>query len=230
MRCNDAFQGIVPSALFESARRIIKAHCLRLSDSDMLARLQALLEQIGRGSLSGLIIDEQEDMPSSSSYQSRFGGLLRAYQLIGYAPKRDYRFVAINRALRAWRPQVVTDIAQSLRNVGAHAHHDEPSGIIVVNGEWSAAVIIARCIRSSTYGSKWRLRFDSQCQADLIVAVRMDQDNETARDYYIFPRIDFGIWPSQLGENNVPLVESYRFDTLHILEDLAERTLIKEAA
>ncbi|CAM3934040.1 recombinase family protein [Bordetella muralis] len=228
IRCDGAFQGIVPPTLFESARHIIDERCHRLSDADMLARLQTLLLQTG--SLSGLIIDEQEDMPSSSSYQSRFGGLLRAYQLIGYAPERDYRFVAVNRALRAWRPQVVTGIAQSLRDVGAHVHHDEPSGIIVVNGEWSAAVIIARCIRASTYRSKWRLRFDSQCQADLTVAVRMDQDNETARDYYIFPRIDCGIWPSQLGENNIPLIESYRFDTLQILEDLAERTLIKEAA
>ena len=58
--------------------------------------LKALLE--ARGALSGMIIDEIEDMPSASAYRSRFGSLLRAYQLIGYQPAVDQEkeFVAYN--------------------------------------------------------------------------------------------------------------------------------------
>ncbi|WP_300983940.1 hypothetical protein [Roseicyclus sp.] len=39
-------------------------------------------------------------MPSSSAFRNRFGSLLRAYQMIGYEPERDYRYVEINRVLR----------------------------------------------------------------------------------------------------------------------------------
>ena len=38
------------------------------------------------GRLTGLIIDEAHDSPSSSAFQSRFGSLLRAYTLVGYMP------------------------------------------------------------------------------------------------------------------------------------------------
>jgi len=228
IRCDGAFPEIVSPSVFHEARRIINERSRRLSDSEMLGRLHTLLDRTGF--LSGIVIDEQDDMPSSSSYEKRFGGLLRAYQLIGYAPERDYRFVAINRALRAWRPQVAASIATRLRQTTAWIEHDEPTGIITINGEWTISVIIARCLRTSPYRSKWKLRFDSLCHADLIVAVRMDEHNEMARDYYIFPKIDFDVWPSQLAERNAPLIDSYRFDTLQILEDLAKRTYIKEAA
>jgi hypothetical protein len=49
------------------------------------------------GSLSGVVIDERADMPSSSAYRYRFGSLIRAYSLIGYIPERDYRYIEINR-------------------------------------------------------------------------------------------------------------------------------------
>jgi len=48
-----------------------------MSDAEMLAALQALLEH--QGALSGLIIDEADETPSSSAYSHRFGSLLRAY-------------------------------------------------------------------------------------------------------------------------------------------------------
>ncbi|MGE8689186.1 MAG: recombinase family protein [Achromobacter sp.] len=228
IRCDHAFREIVPTPLFMAARAIIQERSLRLSDAEMLSLLRKLLTRVG--TLSGLLIDEQESMPSSSSYQSRFGGLLRAYELVGYKPERDYRFVAVNRALRAWRPTVVEDIANRLRSVGADVFHDKPTGMLTVNGEWTASVIIARCIHISPNCSRWRLRFEAQRITDLVIAVRMDRENAIAHDYYIFPKIDIGAWPRQLADENVPLIDSYRFETLKVLEDLAERALIKEAA
>jgi len=52
-------------------------------------------------SLSSLITDEREGMPSPSPYRHRFGSLLRAYSLIGYAPDRDYKIAAAAIG-RAW--------------------------------------------------------------------------------------------------------------------------------
>jgi len=48
-------------------------------------------------------------MPSSSLYRHRFGSLLRAYSLIGYAPDRDYRYIEINRHIRQSHPKLMAE-------------------------------------------------------------------------------------------------------------------------
>jgi DNA invertase Pin-like site-specific DNA recombinase len=52
----------------------------------MLDALRTLLRE--RGALSRKIIDEAEDMPTTNTYQRRFGGVLPAYELIGYDARR----------------------------------------------------------------------------------------------------------------------------------------------
>ena len=88
----DAFRAAVPRDLFERARAIVEGRSKRYDDAELLALLSGLLR--ATGALSGLIIDERDDMPSSSVYRRRFGSLLRAYQMVGYAPGRDYRYLA----------------------------------------------------------------------------------------------------------------------------------------
>ena len=100
VRADGAFEGIVDPDFFAAAQRIIAERCRRYTDTEMLERLTELLER--RGCLSGLIIDELEDMPSSSTYRQRFGSLMRAYELVGWSPSRDYRYLETNRFLRRW--------------------------------------------------------------------------------------------------------------------------------
>lgn len=83
-----AFEPIISASVFEKARSIIESRHHHLSDQDLLEKLRELLR--ARGQLSGILIDETEDMPSSSCYSSRFGSLTRAYSLIGWTPDRDY--------------------------------------------------------------------------------------------------------------------------------------------
>ncbi|MEV8518548.1 recombinase family protein [Dyella marensis] len=91
VRCKEAFQPIVPKQWFLEARKIILRRARCWSDDEMLARLRDVYEKTGW--LSGPIIDEQEGMPSSRSYARRFGGLLRAYELIGFDTGHDYRYL-----------------------------------------------------------------------------------------------------------------------------------------
>ena len=57
-------------------------------------------------------------MPSSSLYRYRFGSLLRAYSLIGYAPDRDYRYIEINRHIRESFPTLLAEIVAGLESAG----------------------------------------------------------------------------------------------------------------
>jgi hypothetical protein len=108
IRAEGAYPAVVDKALFLRAREIVDARSRHFTDEELLDALRAILKR--QGTLSGLIIDEENDLPSSSAYRSRFGSLLRAYRLIGYEPERDYRYIEINKALRAAYPQVVEEI------------------------------------------------------------------------------------------------------------------------
>jgi len=228
VRCDGAFDGIVSAALFERAREIIAARSQRFNDEQMLLLLRTLFDRAGM--LSGMIIDEQDDMPSSTAYRSRFGGLISAYALIGFRPDRDYRYLEINRELRKWRPDVTVQVIARMQGVGAAVQRDPVSDLLTVNGEWTASVAIARCQVTPAGTLRWRVRFDASLSPDITIAVRMDDGNVKARDYYLIPRIDAGAWPQRLSEDNYALIDSYRFASLEILDELAARCSLQEAA
>jgi DNA invertase Pin-like site-specific DNA recombinase len=136
VRAEGVFEPVVELDFFAAAQRIIQDRCKRYSDDVLLERLSSLFAR--RGQLSGLIIDETEDMPSSSAYRSRFGSLVRAYELIGYSPARDYRFIEINRALRAMHAGVVAETVAGIEAVGGSVEIDRETDLLHVNREFTA--------------------------------------------------------------------------------------------
>lgn len=76
IRSEGAYPAIVDQALFLRAREIVDARSRHFSDEDLLDALRTILKR--QGMLSGLIIDEEDDLPSSSAYRSRFGSPARA--------------------------------------------------------------------------------------------------------------------------------------------------------
>ena len=131
VRADGVFPSIVDRALFERARAIIDQRGNHYSDEELLSLLQVVLEE--EGSLSGLIIDERDGMPSSSLYRHRFGSLLRAYSLIGYAPDRDYRYIEINRHIRESFPGLLAEIVAGLESAGGSVVCDPVSQLLTIN-------------------------------------------------------------------------------------------------
>src|SRR5258706_3731603 len=150
IRADGAFESIVDRSLFEAAQMIIRERSHKLSDQEMLEALQRLLQELGY--LSGLVIDESERLPSSSAYQSRFGSLLRAYELVGFTPDRDYRYIEINRALRRMHPQIVTGTIAGIEKAGGHVEQDTATDLLTINGELTASIVVVRC-RTTPAGS-----------------------------------------------------------------------------
>jgi len=228
IRRDGAFDSIVPADVFYTAQGIIRARARRFSDDELLERLRGLYKN--RGFLSGLVIDEAEGMPSSSVYVHRFGSLIRAYQLVGFTPGRDYRFLEINRALRRMHPEVVAETERRIADLGGRVARDPATELLEVNGEFTASIILARCRALEDGRRRWKLRFDTSLLPDITVAVRLDTGNEQAIDYYLLPRIDFGLPRLSLAEHNAVELDSYRFDTLDYLYAMAARTRLRWAA
>lgn len=228
IRAEGAFEPIVDRSLFEAAQAIIRERSHRLSNDEMITVLQKLLQD--RGYLSGLIIDETESLPSSSAYQNRFGSLLRAYELVGFSPDRDYRYIEINRALRRMHPHIVTEAIAGIEASGGSVNQDPSTDLLTVNGEFTASIVVVRCQMTAAGSLRWQIRFDVGLWPDITVAVRMDGPNQNALDYYLLPRIDMTAPRLRLAEDNGVSLDAYRFPTLDAFFGLATRASLQEVA
>jgi DNA invertase Pin-like site-specific DNA recombinase len=228
VRAEGVYPSVVTLALFNGARSIIDARSNHYSDEQLLSMLRAILEE--EGSLSGVVIDERADMPSSSAYRYRFGSLIRAYSLIGYLPERDYRYIEINRHVREAYPQVLNDIIAGFERAGGEVARDEESQLLTINRGFTVAVVIARAFATSCGSLRWRIRLDTGLLPDMTVAVRLDAANLGPLDYYIFPSLDMNLPHLKLSENNPLYLDAYRFGSLDFLYSLAQQCSFGEAA
>ena len=194
----------------------------------MLERLKRLFEQ--HGYLSGLVIDEAESMPSSGSYQRRFGTLIRAYELVGFTPDRDYSYIEINRALRQMHGEIVSDTIASIENLGGAVSRNPATDLLNVNGEITASIVIARCQQMPTGSLRWKIRLDTGLAPDITVALRMDKTNETPLDYYLLPQLEMTTGRLRLAEENGLILDAFRFNSLNFFFAMAERVKIAEIA
>ena len=228
IRKDGAFEAIVPMDKFLKVRAIIECRSKHLDEQSMLGHLKKILER--HGILSGIIIDEEDDAPSSSAYRSRFGSLLRAYSLIGFNPKRNYAYLEINRALRLQHPHLVADIANNIERVGGWIDSNPDTDLLTVNGEFTLSVVIARCNPNPAGLNRWHIRIDKGLYPDITIVTRMDPSNNKAFDYYIFPSIDFSPKVLPLSESNHFALDLYRVDNLDLFYKVVGRERLKEVA
>nr|WP_283805269.1 recombinase family protein [Bradyrhizobium japonicum] len=228
VRADHVFDAVVDSDFFLAARRIIEERSKRLTDEEMLERLTTLLKQ--KGHLSGLVIDEMDEMPSSSVYRTRFGSLIRAYQLVGYDPGRDYQYIETNRALRTMFPHVLEKAMAGICDAGGTVEFDDLTDILTINGEFTASIVIARCMHTPGGVLRWKLRLDTGLRPDITIAIRMDGENKEILDYYLLPSIDMSADRLRLAEENGIYLDAYRFDDLDALFGLSARIELGVAA
>jgi hypothetical protein len=228
IRQDDVFPAIIDQSTFARARAIIDQRSQRLSNDEMLSLLGRILNSQGR--LSGLIIDEFDAGPSSSAYQSRFGSLLRAYSLVGYMPKHDYRYLDINRALRRLHPTIVQDIIAGVQRTGGHAIQSLENDLLTINEEFTISIVIARCVTTKGGSRRWKIRLDEDLKPDITICVRMDDANLHANDFYILPRMTLEESVLRLADHNGLSLDAFRYDTLDELFILAARTPFRRAA
>jgi DNA invertase Pin-like site-specific DNA recombinase len=228
IRADGVFESIVDPQGFFTAQGMIRERNRRYSDEEMLDRLKHLFQH--HGYLSGLIIDETESIPSSGAYQRRFGSLIRAYELVGFTPDRDYRYIEINRILRQKHHDVVAETVDAIKDLGGSVRQNSATDLLTVNDEFTASIVIARCQQTPTGSLRWNIRLDTGLAPDITVAIRMDYANASPLDYYLLPLYDMNTYRIRLAEENGLMLDAYRFETLEFFYAMAERAKIVEIA
>lgn len=225
---NNAFNAIVTPEQFHRAQQIIEDRHTHYTDEQMLDVLRKLLAKTG--TLSGILIDEMDDMPSSSMYRSRFKSLLRVYKLIGYTPERDYSYIEVNQAIRKLYRQHCQEIINRIRQTGAAVHQDPTTDLLLINREFTASLILARCRQTPSGDYRWLLRFEQFLCPDITIAGRLNPGNQSILDYYLFPSLDIVETQIRLAPDNGIALDVYRFENLDFFVRLTHRRTIAEVA
>jgi DNA invertase Pin-like site-specific DNA recombinase len=228
VRAVGAFEPIIDRDMFEAVQELLEARNRQFSDEEMLELLTALWRR--HGVLSGFVIDDAEDLPSSSAYRFRFGSLVRAYRLIGYTPARDYRYIEENRLLRHLHKGIIEKILKGIIDAGGAVEINPETDLLTLNGEISVSLVVARALVRPSGRVIWKVRFDTGLRPELTVVVRMASSNEEPRDYYLFPRIDILPASIRMNEENGFYLDTYRVEGLERLYTLAARTPLRRAA
>ena len=163
-------------------------------------------------------------------YQRRFGSLCRAYELIGFTPDRDYRYIEINRHLRRLHAKTIVEIIHAIEELGGWLNVDSATGLFTINGEFTISVVVARFRLTARGAKRWIIRLDTGLRPDLTIAARMDEGNETILDYYLLPFADIATGRLRLAEENGIGLDAFRFDTLEYFFSMARRSRFQEIA
>ncbi len=228
IRAEGVFAGIIEPDIFQRARKLILARNQKFTDEEMIEKLRGLLIQHGR--ISGILIDEAENLPSSAAFRHRFGSLVSAYRLIGYDPEIDYKFIEINRRLRNEHSAIVAAVIGRIEKLGAVVRWDDETQLLHLNDELRISIVLCRHTTTNTGVSRWVIRLDAGLKPDITIAVRMDAANEGVRDYYLLPALDMTWENLRVAEENSIYLDTYRFETLDRFFDMAERINLQEAA
>src|SRR5215470_10320647 len=224
IRCPNAFTPIVSVEQFERAQAIFQARRERRSDEGMLEPLRQLLRSAGK--LTARLIDETQGVPSTDRLLWRFGSLERVYSLIGYNPGHDYTYLAVRRKIQtAWK-QHSARIIEQLRTAGATVQADEASGLMTINGEFTALFWLVKCRMMKNGRLHWIFRLNPRVPTDLVIAGRLAPGNITLLDYYIFPNIDGVPRDITLAPENEIDIDVYRCATLQAFVQSARRTAL----
>lgn len=226
VRCDKAYKPIISKKKYNKAQEIIQLRSIHLTNEDLLEKLKQKLESNGK--LSGFIIDEDDTGPSSSVYRTRFGGLLRAYTLIGYKPEHDYSYLKINEALRSFYSEIIEDFKGEILKSNCHIDEYKYAPMLYINDEFLISVLVTKFIHMKSGKLRWKVRFDNSQKADITIVIRMNSQNISPLDFYIIPKIENEYNKMCMTETNNIRLDLYRFDNLDKLLQIITRMKVRE--
>jgi DNA invertase Pin-like site-specific DNA recombinase len=223
IRSGNVLKPLVTTDDFQNVQARLRARSRVWTDPELLDGLRQLLGNVGQ--LSSRIIDEAGSIPRGQVYVKRFGGLNRAYSLIGWRPSRDSSYCEVNRRLGAQRRILLESILKSITDGSATTDIADPRGLLTINRGFTASVRLARCYDKPD-GLYWRVHTDSLKLADFSLIARMCEGNGSILDYYVIPSSEITVRKLCFRNINNNVLHPYRFDDLDSFLSLCRQSQI----
>ena len=197
----NAFEAIIDQGLFRRAQEAFSNLTCHLSDEDLLDRLRSVLNSEGR--LNSEIIQKSRSCPGLTTYHKRIGGLLRAYQRLGYL-RPDLLSAATSRQrLMLIRSELINDLVkqssgqfQEFRPTLVHRAllKQRRTGLLV-------SVVLARCYAIKN-GSRWIVEPPIKERKRMTVLALLNEWNTSIKEIRVFHRMPTNKLGLRVGEKN----------------------------
>jgi len=228
VRRENAFPAIVPPDLFWAAQNLIAQRRDKYSDQGLIKELESIISK--NGNLSRSDIKEFENSPCANTYRYRFGSILKAYDLAGYKPSRNFVYSRNRDFFHQISEAVLTDIVSAIEEADCPVERLNKPRSIMINEEITLSVTTLHCPKKQSGDFCWKLRFARNTRPDITVAIRMAPCNRQILDYYILPFADPGWNGAKVYRNNNGFwLDQYRFDSLAPLLELVARRNVRRA-
>jgi hypothetical protein len=184
-----AFEPVVSRAMFGEAQRILEGRTINKTDEEILDSLRALLAREER--LSHALVANCPSAPSPSTYRKRFGGMRRAYELIGYGCSAEFDPIIIRRRTQTLHNELMTQITMlSPDKVSVVRRGGKWRTRLQIDHKRHVAVIISRTVRVWKDTIRWQVDPVSHESGLVTLLARLDPDNKEFQDFYVFHKMD----------------------------------------
>jgi hypothetical protein len=185
-----AFSAVIDAQTFDAAQCVLRDRTKNKSDEELLRSLKALLKSAGR--LSEHIIDASRSVPSTATYQHRFGGIRQAYALIGYEEFRNMRGALTMRSRHNKVKETL--LRRILATFPGHVNLiREQCGcrrVLQFSDGLKVSVVISQCVNTTSHGLRWNV-FVNQFERSYVTLIcRCSVDNRGFKDFYVVPGVD----------------------------------------
>ncbi len=219
IRVEGVCKPIVSKELFERAQRVVEKRFPPQTDEQLLDGLRRLLNEKKR--LTRLLILADKRIPCVQIYDKRFGGLLRAYELIGYVPSKHYWNPVSHRTLHEIRMDTAKTAVREIRRRGKPVEMCPGNKSIIINGDTRILFMAARCITGETMKDYWEVRLAHRFDYHLRVIARVDADCSEVIDYYLLPKGVISGVAFRIFNEYQPKIDRYRCNNLQPLYAMA---------
>jgi DNA invertase Pin-like site-specific DNA recombinase len=187
--CHKAFEPIISTALFDKAQAAFANLTCHLSDEDLVERLRRLLKL--RGRLTSEIIQESRSCPGATTYYHRLGGLLNAYQRVGYlmpgliaeATERQ-RAMLLRKDLIKRLMDTFPGQLQEFRSSGRFRVllRYRRTGLLM-------SIVVARCYPAMSGPTRWFVEPPKNERKRLTLLGLMNEGNTAITEIRVFPKM-----------------------------------------
>lgn len=199
-RCERAFEGVVSRETYQAAQAV-RAFNRKdyITPEYLLEVLRKVLKRHGR--LTARIINRAPELPSAQTVEVRFGNLTKLYQLLGFTPAPRDRHHLTDMHLKSQKKVYEDGFVQMLQQAGAQVTRASAISWRINEG-LTFEVCVCRCHEHRVQRLRWRLRYQRNANADVLLAIRMERDNLAIHDLLVMPRAVLNRLPLFLSERD----------------------------
>lgn len=182
----NSFPGIVPRELFDRVQEKLGNLVNRRSNERLLAELRSLLK--ARGTLNPGLLRPANGVASNSTYATRFGGLMKAYGLIGYrSPRFTMSSLEARRELTALKAGVTAELREAL--IEARLAWSSVGPLLRIRGYGHFDIEFARSFMTPGGRLRWTVRTRHDCPKHRLVVVRLHLRATCVQDFVMIDKV-----------------------------------------